>query len=109
MGIRTDANPAGVPRNADPDNFGRCRDYWARNVSYNKDVKVYIAALGGPGPNGTVGYVPPETLGAIAVQMQQSYPSFGGVMLWDASQAYGQYFRSVSLAYALGVTRDVGL
>jgi chitinase len=104
VGTRTDADPAWVLGDADPDDFGRCRDYWARNVSQNKDVKVYIAALGGPGPNGTVGYVPPDTLSAIAVQMRQSYPSFGGVMLWDASQAYGEYFRSVSSAYSLGVT-----
>jgi len=27
-------------------------------------------------------------MNSIAVQMRKSFPSFGGVMLWDASQAY---------------------
>lgn len=35
------------------------------------------------------GYVPIGDLNNIAVQMRESFPSFGGVMLWDASQAYG--------------------
>ena len=69
--------------------FERSRDYWARHISQNKDVKVYIAALGAPGHDGT-GYVPVSTLSSIAVQMRQNYPSFGGVMVWDASQAYGE-------------------
>jgi len=37
--------------------------------------------------------VPIATLSSIAVKMRQSYPSFGGVMLWDASQAYGEKIR----------------
>ena len=86
---RVDGIPTGVSGNADPKGFGRSRDHWARNISHNRDVKVYIAALGAPGVDDT-GYVPASTLGAIAVQMQQSYPSFGGVMLWDASQAYSE-------------------
>ena len=67
----------------------RSRDYWARNVSLNKYVKIYIGA---PGATGSAdrGYVPISTLKTIAVQMRRSYPSFGGVMLWDASQAYGE-------------------
>ena len=36
------------------------------------------------------GYVDASTLGSIATQMRKSFPSFGGVMLWDASQAYGK-------------------
>lgn len=90
-------------------NFGLW-DYWARNVSHNKDVKVYLAALAAHGAAGVVGYVPPSTLSTIAVQMRQSYPSFGGVMLWDASQAdvngkYAQYIKkSLTLAGGVGFT-----
>ena len=86
MCIRADAALTLVSRNAD---LECSRDYWARNISNNKGVKVYIAALAAPDHIGT-GYVPVSTLSAIAVQMRQSYPSFGGVMLWDASQAYGE-------------------
>lgn len=78
-----------VSRKAYHSDFERPRDHWARHVSCNKEVKVYIAALGAPGLDGT-GYVPASRLGTIAVQMRESYPSFGGVMLWDASQAYGE-------------------
>ena len=74
---------------ADADDREYSRDYWARNVSPNKDVKVYIGAPGATGAAGG-GYVPIDTLSSVAVKMRQSYPSFGGVMLWDASQAYGE-------------------
>jgi len=92
----------GSQRNANPGDCECFRDYWARHVSPNKHVKVYIAALGAPSPDGT-GYVPASTLSEIAVQMRQSYPSFGGVMLWDASQAYanGKYAESIKSALRL--------
>jgi chitinase len=67
------------------------RDSWARTVSPNKNVKVYIGAPGSAQAAGG-GYVPISTLSSIATQMRKSYPSFGGVMLWDASQAYGEKF-----------------
>ena len=35
------------------------------------------------------GYVSIDTLSSVAAQMRKTFPSFGGVMLWDASQAYG--------------------
>ena len=71
----------------------RFRDYWARNVSTNKDVKVYIGAPGAVGAAGG-GYQDIATLSKIAEATRKSYPSFGGVMLWDASQAYGKKSRS---------------
>lgn len=37
--------------------------------------------------------MPISTLKSIAITMRRSYPSFGGVMLWDASQAYGEKSR----------------
>ena len=64
------------------------RDIWARNTSPNKNVKVYIGAPASSSAAGQ-GYVDASTLSNIATNMRKSFPSFGGVMLWDASQAYG--------------------
>ncbi|KAI9317125.1 class III chitinase [Dichotomocladium elegans] len=72
-------------------NFGQW-DYWARNISPNPNVKVYIGAPASSTAAGS-GYVPLATLQNIARQTRQQFPSFGGVMYWDASQAYanGRY------------------
>ena len=64
------------------------RDNWARTISPNPNVKVYIGAPASSSASGS-GYVDIATLSNIATQMRKSFPSFGGVMLWDASQAYG--------------------
>ena len=63
-------------------------DYWARSVSRSKTTKVYLGAPASSSAAGG-GYVDISTLSRIATQMRKSFPSFGGVMLWDASQAYG--------------------
>ncbi|KAJ7113572.1 glycoside hydrolase superfamily, partial [Mycena epipterygia] len=62
-------------------------DTWAKTVSPNPNVKVFIGAPASPSAGG--GYVDATTLGSIALQTRAQYSSFGGVMLWDASQAYG--------------------
>ncbi|KAJ7239143.1 glycoside hydrolase family 18 protein [Mycena rebaudengoi] len=65
-------------------------DEWAKTVSPNPNVKIFIGCyvLWHPrAPGG--GYVDATTLGSIALQTRMLYSSFGGVMLWDASQAYG--------------------
>ena len=49
--------------------------------------------------------MPISTLQSIAVQMRKSYPSFGGVMLWDASQAYGKKFCSLGSPHGLAQSR----
>lgn len=51
-------------------------------------VKIYIGAPASSSAAGS-GYISIGDLSNIAVQMRKSFPSFGGVMLWDASQAYG--------------------
>lgn len=56
-------------------------DYWAKNISPNKDIKVYIGAPASPTAAGG-GYVPVNTLSTIALSTRQSFPSFGGVMFW---------------------------
>lgn len=72
------------------------RDYWARFVSPNRNVKVYIGAPGASLAAGS-GYVSIAALSSAATQMRRSFPSFGGVMLWDASQAYGAFIMSAPL------------
>ena len=51
-------------------------------------MKVYIGAPASSTAAGS-GYVDVGTLGSIAQATRNQYSSFGGVMLWDASQAYG--------------------
>lgn len=81
-------NPCGLQNfgSASYWNFGLW-DHWARKTSLNKNVRVLIGA---PASSGAAqgGYVSVNTLRNITVQMRKSFPSFGGVMLWDASQAY---------------------
>ena len=68
--------------------YPRLRDNWARAVSSNPNVKIYLGAPASSTAAGT-GYQSIDMLSSIAVKMRQSFPSFGGVMLWDASQAVG--------------------
>lgn len=62
-------------------------DNWAKTVSPNRNVKIYIGAPAAPTAAGS-GYVDPATLASIAVQTRNQFSSFGGIMLWDASQAF---------------------
>ncbi|CDS02783.1 hypothetical protein LRAMOSA00187 [Lichtheimia ramosa] len=81
-------NPCGLQTYGQPNwNFGQW-DYWARNISPNKNVKVYIGAPASSSAAGS-GYVSADQLGKIATETQKQFPSFGGVMYWDVSQAYG--------------------
>ncbi|KEP54133.1 glycoside hydrolase family 18 protein [Rhizoctonia solani 123E] len=81
-------NPCGLQTygNAANWNYGNW-DYWARNISPNKDVKIYIGAPAAQKAAGS-GYVDAATLQKIALETRSNFPSFGGVMFWDASQAY---------------------
>lgn len=67
-------------------NFGQW-DIWARTISPNPNVKIYIGAPASSSAAGG-GYVPASTLLDIALKTRKAFPSFGGVMFWDASQAY---------------------
>ena len=64
-------------------------DTWARTQSPNKDVKIYIGAPGSA-TAANQGYVDIDTLETYALEAQGNYTSFGGVMLWDASDAYSK-------------------
>ncbi|KAF8887966.1 glycoside hydrolase superfamily [Gymnopilus junonius] len=60
------------------------RDDWARTTSPNK------------------------MLNSIAVQMRKSFPSFGGVMLWDESQAYANNRFDLAIKNALTAAGGTG-
>ncbi|KAI0260435.1 glycoside hydrolase superfamily [Gloeopeniophorella convolvens] len=61
-------------------------DHWAKTTSANKDIKVYIGAPASKDAAGT-GYVDAGTLADYGKQAQDTWSSFGGVMLWDVSLA----------------------
>lgn len=81
-------------------NFGTW-DNWAKTQSKNPNVKIY---LGVPGSTSAAssGYVPYNTLTGTIDSLKSQYSSFGGVMMWDASQAYGN--TEVSPNYATAVS-----
>ncbi|RAL09143.1 glycoside hydrolase family 18 protein [Aspergillus homomorphus CBS 101889] len=62
-------------------------DTWAKTVSQNKNVKVLLGAPANTGAAGS-GYVPISQLQQV-IQYSKTFKSFGGVMLWDVTQAYG--------------------
>ncbi|KAI0045076.1 carbohydrate-binding module family 5 protein [Auriscalpium vulgare] len=78
-------------------------DTWAKTVSPNPNVKVYIGAPASSTAAGS-GYVSASQLSSIAQQTRSQYSSFGGVMLWDASQAYanGRFDAAVKSGLAGG-------
>ena len=59
---------------------------WARHVSRNPSVKIFLGIPGAPGA-ASIGYRSTYELRPIFEYCKQ-FPSFGGVMVWDASQAY---------------------
>ncbi|KAI3622797.1 glycoside hydrolase family 18 protein [Moniliophthora roreri] len=101
-------NPCGLTHFSEAANwnFG-IWDNWARTTSPNKNVKVYIGAPASTSAAGS-GYVSPDTLKTIAVQMRKSFPSFGGVMLWDASQAYANSRYDLAIKNALVAAGGTG-
>ncbi|KAA1476280.1 glycoside hydrolase [Dentipellis sp. KUC8613] len=62
-------------------------DNWARTQSSNKNIKVFIGAAASSNAAGE-GYVGISTLENYATDAQDQFKSFGGVMLWDASEAW---------------------
>ncbi|KAJ3509062.1 hypothetical protein NLJ89_g5421 [Agrocybe chaxingu] len=76
-------------------------DNWAKTTSPNTSVKIFLGAPAASTAAGS-GYVDASTLGNIAKALKASYSSFGGVMLWDASQAYGNGRYDAAIKNALG-------
>lgn len=79
-------------------------DSWAKTRSINKNVRLFVGIPGSPSAAGR-GYVPYKQL-IDTIKPLKLMESFGGVMVWDASQAYGNT-QDVLPNYANGVTRLV--
>ncbi|KAJ5378960.1 Class III chitinase [Penicillium cosmopolitanum] len=61
-------------------------DNWAKTVSKNKDVKVIIGVPADTTAAST-GYIPADKLVDV-IEYSKKFESFGGVMMWDVTQAY---------------------
>ncbi|KAI9500774.1 glycoside hydrolase superfamily, partial [Coemansia spiralis] len=59
---------------------------WATTVSANKDVRVYLGVPGSSSAAST-GYTSVDKLEEIVNATRMKFQSFGGMMVWDASQA----------------------
>ncbi|KAH1564378.1 hypothetical protein KXX37_003421 [Aspergillus fumigatus] len=77
-------------------------DNWAKTVSLNKKAKVFLGVPANTGAAGS-GYVPVDTLKPI-IEYSKKFSSFGGVMMWDVTQAYGNTGFLDGVAQALGKT-----
>ncbi|KAI7974648.1 hypothetical protein EIK77_003796 [Talaromyces pinophilus] len=75
-------------------------DTWAKNTSANPDVKVFVGVPGNTGAAGT-GYLSASALQPV-LEYSATFSSFGGVMIWDASQAYANN------GFISGVASDLG-
>ena len=64
------------------------RHNWAVSVSPNPNVKVFVGAAASSNAAGE-GYVGIDTVKAVVLDSRKKYSSFGGVMLWDASEEEG--------------------
>lgn len=62
-------------------------DNWAKNGSKNANVKVMVGVPGDKGGANT-GYLPASELKPV-IEYSKKFDSFGGVMIWDVTQAYG--------------------
>jgi chitinase len=78
-------------------------DTWARNTSLNKGVKIFLGVPAGPTAAGS-GYVSVDSLAKV-VEYCKGFDSFGGVMMWDASQAYANEGFLPGVKKALGVMK----
>ncbi|KAH8100033.1 glycoside hydrolase [Cristinia sonorae] len=76
-------------------------DNWAKTTSPNRNVKVYIGVPASSTAAGS-GFVPIGTLTSIIQQTRSQFSSFGGVMMWDASQAFANGRFDAAVKAALG-------
>ncbi|KAJ2448158.1 Chitinase 2 [Coemansia sp. RSA 2336] len=75
-------------------------DSWAKSQSANKNVKLYIGAPGSQSAAGR-GYVDAATVNKISNDIRSKYSTFGGVMVWDASQAFDSSSWGTSVSSSL--------
>lgn len=82
-------------------------DNWARTISPNPNVKIFIGAPASSSAAGG-GYQAPNVMANIASITRNSFPSFGGIMLWDASQAYANDRYDLAMKNALTAAGATG-
>lgn len=75
-------------------------DNWAKTVSKNKDVKVLVGVPGDT-TGASTGYIPINKLNEV-IEYSKKFESFGGVMMWDATQAFN------NKGYIDGVRKTLG-
>jgi chitinase len=56
-------------------------DNFVRTMSFNKGAKVYLGIPAGPSAAGT-GYVGISAIGSATQYLQDTYSTFGGIMMW---------------------------
>ncbi|KAL1924365.1 uncharacterized protein VTP21DRAFT_7400 [Calcarisporiella thermophila] len=74
-------------------------DNWAKTKAVNKNVKLYIGVPASTTAAGS-GYVRLSDLQNTVNSVRSKYASFGGVMMWDASQSYNNKDGSPNYAAA---------
>ncbi|KAH8434597.1 glycoside hydrolase family 18 protein [Aspergillus melleus] len=79
-------------------------DNWAKNDSQNKKAKVIVGVPANTGAAGS-GYIPVTKLKSV-IEYSKTFSSFGGVMMWDVSQAYGNDGFLQGTRQALGSTQS---
>lgn len=94
------------PNNADP-NFNYLD--WDKLVksSPNPNCKVYLGVPASPSAAGS-GYVPISKVVQAANYLQSTYSTFGGIMMWDASQSAANVDSSTNLNFAAGAKQGLG-
>jgi chitinase len=82
-------------------------DNWAKTTSANKNVKVFLGVPAGPSAAGS-GYESASSLSAV-IKYSATFSSFGGVMMWDASQAVANsgFLSGVKSDLASAKKRDI--
>ncbi|KAK7454563.1 Chitinase 2 [Stygiomarasmius scandens] len=75
-------------------------DTWAKTQSPNPNVKIYLGAPASSTAAGS-GFVDAATIASILRQTQSQFSSFGGAMLWDASQAFANNRYDISVKNAM--------
>ncbi|KAL4753156.1 glycoside hydrolase superfamily [Aspergillus terricola var. indicus] len=82
-------------------------DNWALTQSKNKNVRVFLGVPANTGAAST-GYLPATSLEPV-ISYSKGFESFGGVMMWDVSQACGNpgFLDGVAKALGKGSTAHV--
>ena len=90
-----------VPGSTTQNNFNfNTWDNWAKTVSKNKNVKLMLGVPAGQTAAGS-GYESASQLQQV-INYCKSFSSFGGVMMWDASQAIA------NSGFLPGISSDLG-